>query len=764
VKRELAEIRDGYDACCGLSHSGWYAGVQVIDDIDSAFLSEEERPYDEARESSHNWEQAVRSLNRRVLLVTGEEGDAREIARADLVCGPESPKERSKGPVLTWTQRRLGSWELKLHSDGKAKTVLGSREVLRGPKVAICADGLFLACERDDGKGRGEVLLLSSEGRQLMSVEGRNPILAASAEGLLLMTERCSRNSVKLRIQEIIGNKEVRRAEIDGGDDYTFNADLAYDTRTGDVFVVSESCPAFGMDDRIGMHRDLKAWRWRPDSSLEDITGATGRIPIERVAFNFWSTENMPPIRPKVYPKGERIEVVYRQFRYAGFKSFGWDVFTTSWSGGKWSRPVRVTEDRITPDTGYGVAPSGDRYLGVFPCVDNPGGSSRSQNFRVKIVEFDEEWKLPAISIPEDKRDGYFVTTGFEEIAPSPPELDEPYRGRSLVWGDMHAHTVYSKCVSAMDGSPDEIFRYQRDVLGCQVFTFTDHGTMLGGPEATWLSDRLEILAGGSGVALFSTEPSISPGRHTNWYSVSRKRFDQLRCIIESQRSQRQRIYRQVMEDMPPASVIPLRHFHGKLLDDGKLVQSFEPRLEVAMEAMQGRTNALMGPSGKFPAFPNQFLDAGFKIGLVGGSDHYRGRGPNHYCLTGFWVKELSPEGVMEALRNRYTIAMSDSKIALTARLDGQPAGQPVTVGSEAGVKIRISVSCGYRVIRATLIRDGEILPWVDVMSNSATLELVDDSPSPGLHWYVPTVEVETAYGGGNVGYGHSSPFFVMVD
>ena len=33
----------------------------------------------------------------------------------------------------------------------------------------------------------------------------------------------------------------------------------------------------------------------------------------------------------------------------------------------------------------------------------------------------------------------------------------------------------------------------------------------------------------------------------------------------------------------------------------------------------------------------------------------------------------------------------------------------------------------------------------------------------PGCHWYVPTVQVETAYNTEVSGFGHASPFFVRV-
>jgi hypothetical protein len=377
------------------------------------------------------------------------------------------------------------------------------------------------------------------------------------------------------------------------------------------------------------------------------------------------------------------------------------------------------------------------------------------------------EWRtghqLPTLPVPPDRQDEYFLTTGVRGISLDPPPLERPYEGRVLIWGDLHPHNSYSKCVSAMDGLPDEMLRYQRDVLGCRVLTLTDHCDKLGGPEATWLADSLESFAGEHNIPLFSTETGQRPGRHTNWYAPDREAFDRLRCILISQDGDRLRTYRHAIEEMPQGSVVALRHFHGRIASDDELIHSFEGQLEVAMEAMQGRINALLESDERFPRYPNLFLDAGFKVGLVGGTDHFRGRGPNRFCLTGFWVKEVSIDGVWEALRNRYTIAMSNARIAIAARMGGQPAGSTVTVDAESDVRIQLSTSCGRQIVRATLIRDGEILPWVPVGAESATLELVDPSPPPGRHWYVPTVQVKTAYGKATPGYGHVSPFFVHI-
>ena len=170
------------------------------------------------------------------------------------------------------------------------------------------------------------------------------------------------------------------------------------------------------------------------------------------------------------------------------------------------------------------------------------------------------------------------------------------------------------------------------------------------------------------------------------------------------------------------------------------------------------------------PRFPANFLNAGAVIGLVGGTDHSTGKPLNHYCLTGFWVEDDSPESVWEALVNRRTVACSNGKVSIWTALNGMPMGSRLPV--EGAVSIDISASAAREITRVCLIRDGEALGWTDIYAKNANLTLVDTAAVSGRHWYVVTVEGASAYQEGE-GIGrevqaasvmaHSSPYFVDI-
>ena len=177
------------------------------------------------------------------------------------------------------------------------------------------------------------------------------------------------------------------------------------------------------------------------------------------------------------------------------------------------------------------------------------------------------------------------------------------------------------------------------------------------------------------------------------------------------------------------------------------------------MEAMQGRGNNLLGKDGK-AGFPAIYLNHGFQIGLVGGSDHFREtEAVNRYCLTGFWVRERSVAGVWEALRHRRTLAVSNAKVAIWVMLEGKSMGEEVDAAGP--LRFRVALAAARPVRRVTLIRDGEVLPWTAVDAASAALTLEDATAAPGRHWYVVTAEADSAYP--QPAIAHASPIFVRT-
>ncbi|MCK5380401.1 MAG: hypothetical protein KAJ81_02955, partial [Candidatus Latescibacteria bacterium] len=618
--------------------------------------------------------------------------------------------------------------------------------------------------------------------RSPIPVEGRRPRLAGSNAGqAFLMVERSTRLNVNLVAYRLNSRGAMKPIHAPRMGDYNFNAHLACHSSDGSVYAVYEVCPRWGMDERVGLHRDMALMGLAPGADRFEAEPDTqdGILSIERAAFKDGSVQNLTTINPRVFLLDDKPAVAFRGFRFVGAKSYGWDTYLMRHSLGRWVPPVRISEHPGPPDAGYAVLSRGEEVLCFLPCCDHlpvrsfaeeanglPGRPTQpARKHRIEISRLRNDESFCSVAIPVDKQAAYIP----REVAPDPPAMALPGETLTLIWGDLHAHSAYSKCMSVNDGSPQDVLRFQRDVLGCRVLCLTDHVEYMTQPEFTHVLDCLEEEAGDDCIPLYAVEWAKRPAHHTNFYAMDRGVFERLRALMLVS-DHLTPLYERIKRELPPGSVTAIRHMHGINQDDygvsgPRVTDTHDPELEWAMEAMQTRGNMMGTAYPSWPPFPNNFLNKGAKIGLVGGSDHSRGRGSNRFCLTGFWVHEASPVGIFRAIRDRKTIAASNVKIAVYATLDGRAMGAVVDVSDS--VRITCRLSSAREIHQVCLMRDGVFLSWTDVGATEATVELVDEDVAPGPHWYVVTVDAAfvepepAGYCPSDIV--HASPFFVNV-
>ncbi len=755
-----ATVENGFLCSAGVSADGWYAGIVVLDHGEAAFCAGLADPgrwacrydgggYETELRKAQRWRASLVSASQRLVFRSrGNPTEDRRLATAERILGPAAPREATSQPALIWLERAGGIWRLQCFDGREIRTVCVPPRRLRRPAIAEFGDAHVIACEVD-APGQ-EVLLISAGGEVKAHFTGGRPRLVRAGDGLLLLVERSTADAISTHLVELDGKLRVKReAVVPAKQDYTWKGDMVHDSATRRAHVVVESSPAFGVDEQLNRTRDLYCWQWDVATSRFQPAGTDNRIPV--------ACSDAAAIEPRIAAFGERPSVSYRQYRVSPIRgTYGWDVWTSELEEAHWQSPYRVTESYGTADTGYEILRDGARTIGVFPCRSHLNGGHITARYWTEVVELPR--RSPSAAPPPTVPCSTGAAARRIVIEPEPVGGAPP--GLRLIWADLHRHTAYSTCQAATNGMPEDHLRFVRDVLGCQVLTLTEHGHHMTGAESTYVHDRVEEYAGEHGIVLYGDEPNPEPGRHTIFYTTRREVFEQLRTIFLSHGRARPDVYRHIREALPEGAVLAITHFHGKPLPPDAMKAAFSPGLDVAMEAMQIRGNVMLQLHRESNGllFPNDCLDMGLRVGLVGGTDHTYAvdQRRNHYCLTGLWVSDVSADGVFEALRARRTTAMSDGKLALWAECQGRPMGSEIEASGKIGIDVKMS--CGRNIRRAALLRDGRIVEWVPVGAKRQALTL-EDQPSPGFHWYVVTVEMETAYG--TPGIAHASPFFV---
>ena len=781
----LRVIQGGYSCDAGLTPDGWFAGVKVIEDFDARYLAECGRQTVTFREgvSEEKWSDEFCSAPRKLILVGDLAGRevCETLAEADRIDGPATAD--GPRPAVAWIEKAGGTYRLMLRTPEGTQCVLESEKPRRAPALAWAGGEALLACEYAE-RGRSFVEVRKVSGESLHTTEGSRPRLVSAGPGrLVLIVERCNGpQSFVLAACECFVGGPAREVPLPPADDYNLNADLVVEPLDGTVYAVWESCPAWGYDERVGLHRTLSLWYLSDGgSTFQPAPGtANGFLPVRHEAYLDGTMHNYVPIHPRVMLIDGEPAVAWRRFRFTGVKGFGWDTFLTRMVDGRWTSPERVSANEGPQDSRYAIRSRGEELLGFFPCSDNrrsrtfeeeaagdpgSGRTGYANNHRVEISRFGVNESHPDLAVPHWKRGVYVVNPGLEKVAPDPLPLDGEPEGLALIWGDLHAHSSYSKCMSGNDGTPQDVLRFERDTLGCKVLCLTEHVEYLSSPEFTHVLDTVESECGEDCIPFFGVEWAKKPAHHTNFFAIDREIFDRLRALMLVC-DHLTPLYERIRQELPAGSVVAIRHMHGMSSDDfgvsgPRVTETHEPATEWAMESMQTRGNMMVAPCGKVPPFPNNFLNSGARLGLIGGSDHSRGGGPNRFCLTGFWVPEITPRAAFDAIRNRKTVGVANGKVAMWPTLGGKPMGESLT--AEGPVRIQVRLSCATSILRACLMRDGTLLDWQEIGAPVAQVELMDNDPPAGSHWYSVTVEAQSAFERPPI-LAHASPFFVEVE
>jgi hypothetical protein len=331
-------------------------------------------------------------------------------------------------------------------------------------------------------------------------------------------------------------------------------------------------------------------------------------------------------------------------------------------------------------------------------------------------------------------------------------------------WGDLHGHSNLSDGT----GTPEDYFRYARDIAALDVAALTDHdhwGTLpLDSNPGMWDEIQREARAfhqPGRFITLLGYEWTswIHGHRHVLYfvdqgevYSSIDPKFESPLQLWDALRGQ-------------PALTFAHHSAGGPIATNWNIPP--DPELEPVTEvvSVHGVSEAEDSPARIYRPVPGNFirdaLDRGYLLGFVGSGDSHDGHPGLAQIASGttgglvaFFAEELSREAILDALRRRRVYATSGARIYLRVSLQGHPMGSAVTgFGSPAAdtdplpaeARLRIHVVGTDEIESVDVIRSGAAVERVPVDGSETELAAEVLEFGSGEYLYVRVIQEDGA-------------------
>ena len=327
-------------------------------------------------------------------------------------------------------------------------------------------------------------------------------------------------------------------------------------------------------------------------------------------------------------------------------------------------------------------------------------------------------------------------------------------------WGDLHGHSKLSDGT----GTPEDYFRYARDVAGLDFAALTDHDhwgvrfidshpemwtqiedatasfhvpgnfvTILGYEWTSWLHGHRHILYfDDHGEVLSSMDPN---------YETPAQLWDGLRG--------------------KPALTFAHHSAGGPVATNWDFPP--DPELEPITEvvSVHGSSEAQDAPGTIYKPVPGNFVreilnEKGFQLGFIGSGDSHNGHPglvhvaapPGNGGVAAVLSEDRTREGIQEAMKARRVYATNGPRIWLRVTLDGEPMGtiQKVVENSKPGASktqdLRIRVAAVAPLEEVDIIRGDQPVERIAV-KGEREWSLVRQIPAlqPGEFVYVRVIQ-----------------------
>lgn len=480
-------------------------------------------------------------------------------------------------------------------------------------------------------------------------------------------------------------------------------------------------------------------------------------------------------ISPSAYPRlaispSGSLTVAYRVIRRLPLMTFHWEVATQSLGPEGWSPPTTFDAS----DAGLeepAVAPGPD---GIFVVWKSDGRGGRNATWtdgfgglecpdlrehygEVVWHDIHEAGRIRWSRIEAD-------ATTPEAAAPvhplpvavrqAPDDRESPrYRtevdGRplTLYWGDLHRHSLISRCTSGDEPSVEDMYRYAWDVCDYDFWALTDHSENSTAYQWWTIQKAADLFrVDGRFVPLYGFEWTSPHTGHQNVIFDSARRGAPIISSMAADSDTPAKLWRHLRR-YPDFPSITIPHHPGSAMvpfdwsfrdeDMIRVVEVFQScrGSYEADGAFRQYTDATLPGTFVFDA-----LGMGHRFGLIGSSDHGYGS-----AYVGAFAPDLERSSIFNTLRARRTIAATARDIVVDARIGPTFMGGETDLG-RVGPEFEFTVYArGTREIaRVEFVKSGMVVHAI-----RPDLEL-----SPG--WLEVPVRVEWGWGPGTTDWSGS--------
>ncbi|MFT5283993.1 MAG: hypothetical protein ACI8TQ_000144 [Planctomycetota bacterium] len=287
-----------------------------------------------------------------------------------------------------------------------------------------------------------------------------------------------------------------------------------------------------------------------------------------------------------------------------------------------------------------------------------------------------------------------------------------------VLWADLHGHSQLSDGT----GTPEDFYRYARDIAALDIAVLTDHDHwgihFLDSRPDLW--DHIKSVANqfnepGRFVSLLGYEWTswLYGHRHVVYFTEDGELFSSMDPETEDPD--------QLWAALKGKDALTFAHHSagGPIGTDWSFIP--DPEIEPVTEivSVHGSSEAPDSPQRIYRSISGNFvrdiLDRGHRFGFIGSGDSHDGHpglahlGSPSGGLAAILAEDHSRASVLEALRARRVYATNGSRILLRASLSGARMGATIAADKERPLELRVHAIGTGPIEAIDIIRSGDV-------------------------------------------------------